>query len=171
MLPFELLLKGENTTLLHHLAYGKLEETYPVHFAIGAAAAALQDHHWRLMSTWQAQAYADRLPSLDGRVSLALSCLKPVLPKLVRVSNFTSPAQADRAFMATGTAVEAYDGPECRKCVCSDGGATSGKNMTPLFQDGARPQLIVDLMQTGFPSGDALKETVATEVARATVMR
>merc|ERR1711988_25368 len=28
---------------------------------------------------------------------------------------------------------------------------TSGKKMTPLFQDGARPQLIVELMQTGFP--------------------
>jgi len=35
--------------------------------------------------------------------------------------------------------------------LCSDGGATSGPKMTPLFQDHARPQLIVDLMQCGFP--------------------
>lgn len=49
--------------------------------------------------------------------------------------------------MSTGTYVEIYSG-----MICSDGGATSGQNMTPLFQDGRRPQLIVDLMATGFPS-------------------
>lgn len=52
--------------------------------------------------------------------------------------------QATSAFMSTGTVAEVYDGK-----LCSDGGATSGPNMTPLFQDGVRPQLIVDLMQCG----------------------
>ena len=40
-----------------------------------------------------------------------------------------------------------YDG-----IVCSDGGTMSGSKMTPLLQDHQRPQLIVDLMQTGYPS-------------------
>merc|ERR1712216_517233 len=54
---------------------------------------------------------------------------------------------ATHAFMGTGTALEIYDG-----MVCSDGGSTSGAKMTPLFQDGVRPQMIVDLMSTGYPS-------------------
>lgn len=48
---------------------------------------------------------------------------------------------------ATGTYLEMYNG-----MVCSDGGTMSGSKMTPLFQDHQRPQLIVDLMQTGYPS-------------------
>ena len=44
--------------------------------------------------------------------------------------------------MSTGTVFEWYDG-----MACSDGGAMSGPNMTPLFQDGIRPQLVVNLMK------------------------
>merc|ERR1711988_1191004 len=95
------------------------------------------------MAAWQSQKYAGSLSSLDSKVYLALSCLDP-LPKLVKVSNYTSPSQAEHAFMGTGTVAEWYDG-----MLCSDGGSMSGKKMTPLFQDHVRPQLIVDLMQSG----------------------
>jgi len=153
-MPFELLLKGENTTLLSHLSYGLLTKLYPNHFSNQVMCGLVQDHHWRLMASWQTKTYADSLASsLDGKVFLALSCLEPILPKLVIVSNFTAKSdQATHAFMATGTVLETYDGK-----VCSDGGATSGPNMTPLFQDGLRPQVIVDIMHTGFPGTDVFK--------------
>lgn len=151
MMPFELVLKGENTTLLTHLSYGELTARFPGvfgPFGNPVSAAATQDHHWRLMASWQTSKYADSLHTLDDKVFLALSCLDPILPKLVIVSEFTAENdQATHAFMATGTAVETYDG-----MICSDGGSTSGPNMTPLFQDGIRPQVIVDLMHTGAPS-------------------
>ena len=38
--------------------------------------------------------------------------------------------------MGTGTFFEWYDGMPC-----SDGGAESGKDMTPLFEDALRPQV------------------------------
>ena len=38
--------QGDNMTLLHHLSYGLLEQTYPDDFYFGVQAAALQDHHW-----------------------------------------------------------------------------------------------------------------------------
>lgn len=153
MMPFELVLKGENVTLLTHLSYGVLTKLYPKHFSNEMLAGAVQDHHWRLMASWQTKTYTDSLASLDNKVFLALSCLDPILPKLVIVSNFTSKGdQATHAFMATGTVLETYDGK-----VCSDGGAMSGPNMTPLFQDGLRPQIIVDLMHTGFPTSDVFK--------------
>lgn len=146
MMPFEVALKGEQQTLQMHLAYGILMQKYPGQidgFGNMASAAALQDHHWRLMSDWMTKKWEAQLPTLDCKVHLALSCLDP-LPKLVMVSNFTSQSQADHAFMGTGTAYETYDGMPC-----SDGGAMSGKKMTPLFQDSLRGQIIVDLMQTG----------------------
>merc|ERR1712151_1118664 len=106
MMPFEQLLKGANATLLTHLSYGILTSKYPLHFS-SLAGPLEQDHHWRLMATWQTKTYADRLSSLDGKVFLALSCLDPILPKLVIVSNFTArDDQATHAFMGTGTMVE-----------------------------------------------------------------
>ena len=146
MMPFELLLKGENSTLVEHLSYGFLEQTFPKSFANMLEAAATQDHHWRIMAKWMVTTFAQKLSSLDDRVFLALSCLDP-LTKLVIVSKFTSPTQAEHAFMATGTFFEEYDGMPC-----SDGGAMSGPRMTPLFQDHARNQLVVDLMRTGRPT-------------------
>lgn len=148
MMPFEIELKGEKTTLLTHLAYGALTAEHPWHYASTITAAYLQDHHWRLMAAWQTNHFSDRLSLLDGKVFLGTSCLHPILPKLVMVSNFTAEKdQATHAFMATGTYLETYDG-----MICSDGGATSGPRMTPLFQDGLRPQVIVDLLRTGYPS-------------------
>ena len=79
--------------------------------------------------------YASSLSKLDGVDFLALTCLDPIFPKLVMVSNFTSPEQAEHAFIGTGTVAETYDG-----MLCSDGGSASGPKMTPLFQDGAQPQ-------------------------------
>jgi hypothetical protein len=146
MMPFEQVLKGYNATLLTHLSYGVLTKLYPEHFS-SLTAALEQDHHWRLMAAWQTKKYADSLASLDDKVYLALSCLDP-LPKLVIVSKFTAQKdQATHAFMGTGTAFEMYDG-----MACSDGGSTSGPKMTPLFQDNVRPQIIVNLMETGYPS-------------------
>jgi len=147
MAPFELQLKGENSTLVMHLAYGLLQEQYPLHFSSVVTAAPLQDHLWRLMAHWMVNKWAPSLSTLDGVVHLALSCLSP-LPQLIMVQNFTSPDQAEHAFMGTGTFAEMYDG-----MLCSDGGAESGPKMTPLFQDGLRPQLIVDLMKgkAGYP--------------------
>jgi len=102
------------------------------------------------MAEWQTQKFADRLGELDGRVTLAISCFTP-LPKLFRISDFTAERdQATHAFMATGTYVETYEGK-----LCTDGGLTTGSKMTPLFQDGLRPQLIVDLMKTGLPGKSA----------------
>lgn len=152
MMPFEQLLKGENTTLLTHLSYGVLTGLYPNHFS-SLLAGQEQDHHWRLMAAWQTKKYANLLSSLDDRVFLALSCLDPILPKLVVVSSFSArDDQATHAFMGTGTILEMYNG-----MVCSDGGAMSGPKMTPLFQDKVRPQVIVNLMATGFPGEDLMK--------------
>lgn len=148
MMPFEQVLKGENATLLTHLSYGVLTSLYPLHFT-SLLAAVEQDHHWRMLASWQTKTYADTLSTLDDKVFLALSCLDPILPKLVIVSKFTAEKdQATHAFMSTGTALEMYDGK-----ICSDGGAMSGPKMTPLFQDNVRPQLIVNLMETGYPIG------------------
>ena len=104
------------------------------------------------------QKYGASLKTLDGKIFLALSCLDP-FPQLVIVSNYTSQGQAESAFMGTGTIYEWYDGMPC-----SDGGAESGPKMTPLFQDQARPQIIVDLMQTGAPSSMAFRYNVTEAV-------
>lgn len=69
--------------------------------------------------------------------------------------------------VGSGTTAEVYDG-----MLCSDGGSTSGPKMTPLFHDGpgglsARPQIIVDLMQSGFPTGMVFKFNVSEFVALA----
>ncbi len=146
MMPFEFHLKGETATVTTHIMYGLLQEKYPEEYDNLLKQAYTQDHHWRLMSTWQSNKYSSSLSSLNGIVHLALSCLKDFWPQLVMVSEFTSPDQADHAFMTTGTYVNMYSG-----MLCSDGGSTSGRKMTPLFHDNRGPQLIVDLMQTGRP--------------------
>jgi len=143
MMPFEIALKGEQATLLTHHAYALLEETWSITYSTVAVAASLQDHHWRLMADWQCSRWNTTLSSLNDVIFLATSCLDP-FPKLVKISRFTSPAQAASAFMSTGTVAEWYDG-----MLCSDGGSMSGPNMTPLFQDGVRPMVIINLMQCG----------------------
>ncbi|GMH98738.1 hypothetical protein TrST_g13632 [Triparma strigata] len=122
---------------------GRNIRDYKDWFSNAASAAWYQDHHWRLMADWQTDKYS--VSSLDEKVVLGTTCLKP-FPELVKISKFTKETAAS-AFMSTGTFFEMYDG-----WVCSDGGATSGKKMTPLFQDDVRPQVIVDLMSTGFPT-------------------
>jgi len=141
MMPYELVLKGETATLTAHLDYGLLQTQYPLWLDPGAlASAARQDHHWRLLADWQVHQYASSLPRLNGVVYVGTSCLDP-LPKLVMISNYTSTDQAASAFMTTGTVFELYNG-----LPCSDGGATSGKKMTPLFQDNLRSQLTVSIL-------------------------
>lgn len=178
MYPFELALKGTNLTIQHHLAYGWLEQQFADDYQNDLEAGYLQDHHWRLMAAWMVNKWAAQLPTLDQRVFLALTCLvrlclcvirrrsnqwmtyitfnppppKDPLPKQVIVSNFTSQKQAASAFMATGTYVEIYD-----DMLCSDGGAESGPNMTPLFHDQKHPQLVVSLLHTGFPTEMVIK--------------
>ena len=123
-----------------------IQEAFPSEFSNALYAVASQDHHWRLYARWLVDTYVGNFSSLlDGKVYVALSCLDP-LPKQVIVGNYTSADQAFAAFMGTGTFFEWYDG-----MACSDGGAMSGPRMTPLFTDGARDQIIVDLMLTGFP--------------------
>lgn len=148
MMPFEFALKGELTTLESHLSYGVLSEQYPLHYKSAVEAMYLEDHHWRIMAEWQTQTYASTLSSsLDSKVFIGTSCFKP-LPTLVIIDHYTAEDdQATHAFMSTGTYAEVYDGH-----LCTDGGMTTGPKMTPLFQDGLRPQLIVDLMATGYPS-------------------
>ena len=55
MMPFELVLKGETSTLCMHLAYGVLEESHPSDYSSDLGAGYLQDHHWRLMAHWMTQ--------------------------------------------------------------------------------------------------------------------
>ena len=93
MLPFEIALKGEALTLEHHLAYGLLEQENPSSFN-EITAGLRQDHHWRMMAPWMLNKWNSTLPSLDGKIFLALSCLDPV-PKLVLVSEFTSESQVN----------------------------------------------------------------------------
>ena len=64
-MPFEIALKGEATTLQTHLAYGLLEEQYPIHFSSELVAGELQDHHWRIMAAWQSAKWNASLSSLD----------------------------------------------------------------------------------------------------------
>lgn len=145
-MSFENQLKGEVRTLQAYLSYGLLEEQYPLHFSTTATAVLLQDHHWRMMATWQATKWNSSLATLDDRVYLALTCMTP-RSKLVIVDEYTSPEQAAAAFVGTGAILERYEG-----MLCSDGSGESGPRMTPLFEDGAingttrRPQLVVDLM-------------------------
>ncbi|GMH65211.1 hypothetical protein TL16_g04144 [Triparma laevis f. inornata] len=123
MMPFEIALKGETTTLESHLSYGVLSAEYAASYKSALEAMYLEDHHWRIMASWQTETYADQLAdSLNNKVFVGTSCLTP-LPKLIIISEYTaSDDQATHAFMSTGT------------------------------YDGRRPQLIVDLMATGFPS-------------------
>ena len=144
----ELALKGEARTLASYLAYGMLQEQNPIHFATIATAVLLQDHHWRMMAKWQADKWNASLAALDDKVNLALSC-GWTDTKLKMVSQFTSPEQAASAFIATGAITQVYEGD-----LCADGSSVSGPNMTPLFQDAARAQLVVNLMETGFPTLD-----------------
>ena len=148
MMPFEIALKGESETLESHLSYGVITRDYKNWFSNALSAASWQDHHWRIMADWQTKKYASSLSNrLDGKIHLATSCLKP-FPTLVMIDEYTATDdQATSAFMSTGTFLEIYDG-----YICSDGGATSGPKMTPLFKDSLRPQLIVDLMVTGYPT-------------------
>merc|ERR1711865_1073769 len=53
------------------------------------------------------------------------------------------------AFISTGAISQTYEGNSC-----SDGSQKAGENMTPLFQDDVRTQLVVNLMETGFPTID-----------------
>lgn len=148
-MSFELALKGEQRTLENYLSYGLLQEANPIHFLTIASACPLQDHHWRMMGKWQAQKWVDKLSSLDDEVFLAISCDRHWYSsdELVMVHNYTSVEQAASAFIGTGAIFEEYDGMSCH-----DGSTTSGSKMTPLFQDHVRQQLIIDLMQTGFPT-------------------
>ena len=147
MMPFEIALKGESGTLESHLSYGVITRDYKDWFSNAISAAAWQDHHWRILADWQTSKYSSKLSNLDGVIYLGTTCLKP-FPTLVMIDSYTAVEnQATHAFMSTGTFLEMYDG-----WICSDGGATSGPKMTPLFQDNLRPQLIVDLMATGFPT-------------------
>ena len=146
MMPFELLLRGENLTLVNRLAYSFLEQQFPKDFYDNFTYALfVEDRHLRIGAHYFMSTYAERLSSLNDRVFLALSCLDPQ-PKLVIASNFTSPTQAEHAFIATGAFAEEYDG-----MVCSDGGAISGPEETPLFQDHVRDQLVVSLIRTDQP--------------------
>ena len=78
MMPYELVLKGENTTLLQHLAYGLIQEEHPLSIdPEGLASGERQDHHWRLLADWQVAVHGPQLPMLNGRVFLGTSCLKP----------------------------------------------------------------------------------------------
>eukprot|EP00520_Triparma_pacifica_P012385 CAMPEP_0118672084 /NCGR_PEP_ID=MMETSP0785-20121206/22350_1 /TAXON_ID=91992 /ORGANISM="Bolidomonas pacifica, Strain CCMP 1866" /LENGTH=399 /DNA_ID=CAMNT_0006567019 /DNA_START=34 /DNA_END=1230 /DNA_ORIENTATION=- len=144
MMPFEVALRGERDTLLSHLSWGVITEEYPEYFSNAVSAAYQQDHGWRLLADFQAERYSSELSKLDDKVFLGTSCLKP-WPTLVMISEYEEETAA-AAFMSTGTFLQYYDG-----MVCSDGGATAGPNMTPLFQDNLRDQLIVDLMKTGYP--------------------
>lgn len=145
-ITFELALKGENRTLASYLSYGMLQEENPIHFSTIATTVLLQDHHWKMMSTWQANKWSSKLSELDGQVMLAVGCESH--PDLMIVSEYPNPAAAAAAFYATGACYET----EVQGKKCMDGSSVSGEKMTPLFQDGLRPQLIVDLMDTGFPT-------------------
>lgn len=142
-ITFELALKGETRTLESYLSYGMLQEANPISFATIATTVLLQDHHWRMMARWQAAKWNATLASLDGHVHLALAC-GWLSTKLKLVSVYRSPEQAASAFIATGAIWQLYEGDSC-----ADGSSVSGDDMTPLFQDGVRPQLVVNLMDTG----------------------
>merc|ERR1719230_2181240 len=146
MMPFEVLLKGEKSTLINRLAFGYLEQKFPKDFADFNNAVEVEDRHMRISADWIMRTYAHGLSALDGRVALALSCRNPHswIEKLVMVDKYTSAKQAEHAYIATGAFYEEYDG-----MVCSDGGYTTGPDMTPLFQDHVRDQMVVNLMRTG----------------------
>jgi hypothetical protein len=160
MMPFEVALKGLEATLVSHLSYGVLTQTHPEDYSGFLRASYLEDHHWRIMADWQTETYGDVMPErLDGVVTVGTSCLAP-LPTLVLIDAFTPENdQSTHAFMSTGTYAELYDG-----MLCTDGGMTTGEKMTPLFQDKLRPQIIVDLMATGFPSEMVYKVVLADYV-------
>jgi len=123
-----------------------LQEANPIHFARVATTVLLQDHRWRMMAKWQANKWNTTLSALDGNISLALKC-GLLNSKLVNVDQFTSAEQAASAFISTGAIAQDYEGQ-----LCADGSSASGPDMTPLFKDEARDQVVVNLMWTRFPT-------------------
>jgi len=143
-MSLELALKKEQITLENYLSYGVLQEENPLHFSNIAFTVNLQDHHWRMMGDWQSSKWEENLSSMDNKVFLALSCKEHwwQSKSLLMVSEYTSPEQASSAFIGTGAISEEYEGMSC-----SDGSENSGKDMTPLFQDNKRQQLVINLMK------------------------
>merc|ERR1711865_804381 len=142
-ISFEIALKGQQRTLESYLSYGMLQEKYPVSFLTPVTAIALQDHHWRQMAYWQSSKWESSLPLLDDKVFLAISCAKHwwTDATMELVSKYTSVNQSVTAFIGTGAFSETYEGMSCH-----DGSGVSGGNMTPLFQDHVRQQLIIEIM-------------------------
>ena len=110
------------------------------------------------MADWQAKKWNSTLATLDGLVQLGLSCKNdtgwwPKTDILVNVDRFSTIDVATHAFIATGAVgYEDVTISNEKKLSCTDGGHASGAKMTNLFQDNVRPQLIIDLMRTGFPT-------------------
>jgi len=149
-LAFELVLKGERVTVDQHFAYGVLQEEWPMRFGNSFTGGIAQGSMWPIKADWLVKEWnAAHSALVDDTVYIALNCLQP-LPTLVLVSKYPTKELAWQAWKATGTVSQTYDGMSC-----SDGGATSGNKMTPLFggPDGTstRDQIIVDLMETGGP--------------------
>jgi len=142
-ISFELALKGQLRTLQSYLSYGMLQEKYPLSFLTPVTAISLQDHHWRQMAYWQSAKWEASLPLLNDKVFLAISCDKHWWSDstMVLVSKYTSVNQSATAFIGTGAFSEEYNGMSCH-----DGSGVSGDNMTPLFQDNLRQQLIIEIM-------------------------
>jgi len=69
------------------------------------------------------------------------------------ISGYPSPEQAASAFIAASTYYEPYDG-----LWCLDGGLTTGPDMTPLFYDSLRPQLVVKLVSLAKSSAEMMAQ-------------
>lgn len=139
MMPFEEALMGQKWTLLLHLAFGVVQDKHYGSFG-------QQVDMWNIVAKQICAQIPAQASKLNGKVFLALSCKKGWFSssKQLMVSQYTNPSQAAAAYIGTGSFGLKYEGMSC-----SDGASTSGKNMTPLFHDKQRAQLIIDLMKTG----------------------
>merc|ERR1712070_149534 len=141
MMPFEEELMSQDWSLLLHLSFGVVQDEHSFSFA-------QQVDMWNVVAKQICAKIPAEASKLNNKVFLALSCEDPNdmwgSKKQLMVSQYKNPSQAAAAYIGTGSFGLTYEGKKC-----SDGAATSGKNMTPLFHDKRYAQLVVDLMNTG----------------------
>ena len=145
--PVHLILAGDATTIDHHLAYGALcarrgGSTVHAAFRNDRCALVTLDH---LFATCERQ-----LPRLDGRAHICVAQHTWRGPRRVTLSRFcddnlqTARQRLREYWHATGTLLTRVDGLG----FCSDGGVAGN---CPLFEDGARAQLLVQPQRRGLP--------------------
>ena len=157
--PLHLLLAGEVATMDQHLAYGDLcaqRGGSLLH------AACRNDRCGRVTFEHLVETCSAQMQAASGRAHVCVAQLTRRGPRRAVLSEFgTDPAEVQRAreyWHATGTLLTRVEGLGW----CSDGGLAGN---TPLFEDGARDQLLVQPQRAGLPRSMVFTYTAEQAVA------